>query len=52
MHYDQCWESLRDVDVLICSTASPHPVVTADRIDGALQARGDRPLCILDIAAA
>jgi glutamyl-tRNA reductase len=50
MHYDQCWESLRDVDVMICSTASPHPVVTVDRIHGALQARGDRPLCILDIA--
>ena len=50
MHYDQCWESLRDVDVLICSTASPHPVVTVDRIHGSLEARGDRPLCILDIA--
>ncbi|MFL5523480.1 MAG: glutamyl-tRNA reductase [Gemmatimonadaceae bacterium] len=50
MHYDQCWESLRDVDVMICSTASPHPVVTVDRIRTALDARGDRPLCILDIA--
>ena len=50
MHYDQCWESLSDVDVLICSTASPHPVVTVDRIHGSLEARGDRPLCILDIA--
>src|SRR5207248_8089624 len=50
MHYDQCWESLRDVDVMICSTASPHPVVTVERVRDALQARGDRPLCILDIA--
>jgi glutamyl-tRNA reductase len=50
MHYDQCWHSLRDVDVMICSTASPHPVVTVDRVRTALQARGDRPLCILDIA--
>ncbi|HEY3134126.1 MAG TPA: glutamyl-tRNA reductase [Gemmatimonadaceae bacterium] len=50
MHYDQCWESLRDVDVLICSTASPHPVVTVERVRGAVEARGDRPLCILDIA--
>jgi len=50
MHYDQCWESLRDVDVLICSTASPHPVVTVDRVRSAADARGDRPLCILDIA--
>jgi glutamyl-tRNA reductase len=50
MHYDQCWESLRDVDVLICSTAAPVPVVTLSRIHSAIEARGDRPLCILDIA--
>ena len=50
MHYDQCWASLRDVDVLICSTASPIPVVTVDRVRASVEARGDRPLCILDIA--
>lgn len=50
MHYDQCWGSLRDVDVLICSTASPVPVVTLPRIRESVEARGDRPLCILDIA--
>jgi glutamyl-tRNA reductase len=50
MHYDQCWESLRDVDVLLCSTASPVPVVTVERIGASIDARGDRPLCILDIA--
>src|SRR6266581_3800118 len=50
MHYDECWESLRDVDVLICSTASPVPVVTTARVRDSIEARGDRPLCILDIA--
>jgi glutamyl-tRNA reductase len=50
MHYDECWESLRDVDVLICSTASPVPVVTVARVRDSIEARGDRPLCILDIA--
>ena len=50
MHYDQCWESLKDVDVLICSTASPVPVVTVARVQDPVIARGDRPLCILDIA--
>jgi len=50
MHYDECWESLRDVDVLICSTASPVPVVTMARVGDSIVARGDRPLCILDIA--
>jgi len=50
MHYDQCWESLKDVDVLLCSTASPVPVVTLARVKESVAARGDRPLCILDIA--
>jgi glutamyl-tRNA reductase len=50
MHYDRCWESIRDVDVLLCSTASPIPVVTLERVRDNVEARGDRPLCILDIA--
>jgi glutamyl-tRNA reductase len=50
MRYDQCWESLRDMDVVICSTASRVPVVTVSRVRRSIEARGDRPLCILDIA--
>lgn len=50
MRYDVCWDSLATVDVLLCSTASPVPVVTVDRLRGNIEARGDRPLCILDIA--
>ncbi len=50
MHYDQCWEAVKDVDVLLCSTASPVPVVTVARVGDAVAARGDRPLCVLDIA--
>ena len=50
MHYDECWDSLRDVDLLLCSTSSPHPVVTVERVRAGVEARGDRPLCILDIA--
>jgi glutamyl-tRNA reductase len=50
MHYDECWSSLHTVDVLICSTASPHTVVSVDHIAPAIAARRDRPLCILDIA--
>ena len=50
MHYDHCWESLRDVDVLLCSTASPVPVVTLERVRDNVEARGGRPLCVLDIA--
>ncbi|HEX2724164.1 MAG TPA: glutamyl-tRNA reductase [Gemmatimonadaceae bacterium] len=50
MHYDECWATLHTVDVLLCSTASPHPVVTVDHVAPAIAMRRDRPLCILDIA--
>ena len=50
MHFDECWRELPDVDLVLSSTASPHPVVTVDRVREAVARRGDRPLCILDIA--
>ena len=50
MRYDECWNALQNVDVLICSTASPRPVVRVEHVAPAMRARGDRPLCILDIA--
>ena len=50
MPYDECWTALAGVDVLVCSTAAPHAVVGVDHVRPALAARGDRPLCILDIA--
>jgi glutamyl-tRNA reductase len=50
MHYDECWSRLHTVDVVICSTASPHPVVGVRHVEPSIAARGGRPLCILDIA--
>lgn len=50
MHYDECWASLHEVDVLLCSTAAPRPVVTLDHVRPAVTGRRGRPLCILDIA--
>jgi len=50
MHYDECWAALPEVDVLLCSTAAPRPVVTLERVTPAMAGRRDRPLCILDIA--
>jgi glutamyl-tRNA reductase len=50
MRYDECWTALAEVDLLLCSTASPRPVVTLARVRSALAQRGDQPLCILDIA--
>jgi len=50
MHYEECWKRLHTVDVVICSTASPHTIVGVQHVAPAMSARGDRPLCILDIA--
>jgi glutamyl-tRNA reductase len=50
VHYDAAWNALPDVDVMLCSTASPHVVVTPDRVRAGVEQRGDQPLCILDIA--
>jgi glutamyl-tRNA reductase len=50
VHYDDCWSQLSEVDLLLCSTAAPHPIVLVDHIRPTLAARGDRPLCVLDIA--
>jgi len=50
VHYDECWASLQNVDLLVCSTASPRTVVRVEHVAPAMRARGDRPLCILDIA--
>src|SRR3954464_8079324 len=50
VHYEAAWSALPEVDVLLCSTASPHIVVSEERVRDGLERRGDRPLCILDIA--
>ena len=50
VHYDDCWAQLGEVDLLLCSTAAPHPIVLVDHIRPTLDVRGDRPLCVLDIA--
>jgi len=50
MHYDECWRQLHTVDVVISSTASPRTIVGVEHVAPAIAARGDRPLCILDIA--
>ena len=47
---DDFWTALDDVDMLLCSTAAPVPVIPAARLRTAPPARGGRPLCVLDIA--
>lgn len=50
LHYDVFRERLAEVDLLLCSTGAPHAVVERAHVQHAMAQRGDRPLCILDIA--
>src|SRR6185503_2414665 len=44
------WKHFAEVDLVICSTAAPHAIVTVERVGPSIKSRGGHPLCILDIA--
>jgi glutamyl-tRNA reductase len=48
--FDDLPEALLVADIVICSTAAPHPVVTRPIIERAMRGRRNRPLYIIDIA--
>ncbi len=48
--FDDLPNALLESDIVICSTAAPHPVVTPDLIHSAMRARKNRPLFLVDIA--
>jgi glutamyl-tRNA reductase len=50
IHWEDFAGALPEVDIVICSTAAPHPVLTVDRLRSALPHGPRRPLCIIDIA--
>jgi glutamyl-tRNA reductase len=50
IHWEEFAGALPQVDIVICSTAAPHPVLTVERLRGALPHGPRRPLCIIDIA--
>lgn len=47
---DEAWAHFATADLVLCSTAAPHAVVTWERVAPAIARRGRRPLCILDLA--
>src|SRR6266702_3238096 len=47
---DEAWEHFGEADIVLSSAAAPHAVVTWERVASAIARRGDRPLCILDLA--
>ncbi|HEX2094110.1 MAG TPA: glutamyl-tRNA reductase [Longimicrobiaceae bacterium] len=50
IHWDDFGRALREVDIVVCSTAAPHPVLTRDRFRQARRRGVRSPLCIIDIA--
>jgi glutamyl-tRNA reductase len=50
VHFDRWQNAFDNVDILICSTAAPHPIVTREKIEPLLAGRDGRPLFIIDLA--
>ncbi len=48
IHFDD-WE-FRDLDILVSSTAAPHPIITFDKLATFWRARWNRPLFMIDLA--
>ena len=48
--FDDLPQLLTQADIVVCSTAAPHPVVTREGVRQALRARRGRPLFLIDIA--
>jgi glutamyl-tRNA reductase len=48
--FEDAWERFATADIVLCATSAPHAVVTPRKIQDAVELRGGRPLCVLDIA--
>ncbi len=48
--FDDLPQLLAQADVVVCSTAAPHPIVTQAMVRDAMRARRNRPLTLFDIA--
>jgi glutamyl-tRNA reductase len=47
---DHLPEQLETADIVVASTSSPHPIVTADALAEVIRARAGRPLALIDLA--
>src|SRR5215204_4015646 len=48
--FDQLEQSLREADLVICSTGAPNYVVTEEQTRKAREGRRNRPTCLIDIS--
>jgi len=50
MSFDELPAELERADALVCATSSPHPILGGDEVAAVMEARGGRPLLIIDLA--
>ncbi len=50
LHFEDALNQLDDTDIVICSTAAPHPIIQADQVMALMQRRKGRSLFFIDIA--
>ena len=50
MSFDELPSELERADALMCATASPHAILGGEEIAAVMEARGGRPLLIIDLA--
>jgi glutamyl-tRNA reductase len=50
VHFEHWHTAFDEVDILICSTAAPHPIVTREKLEPILRSHRERPLFIIDLA--
>jgi len=50
IHFDHWQNEFSDVDILISSTAAPHPIITSEKLEPMMRHRSGRPLFIIDLA--
>lgn len=48
--FEQIHEAIAEADIVITSTAAPHPILHAPAVSEAMAGRPDRPMVVLDIA--
>lgn len=47
---DELPQRMREADIVVSSTSSPHPIVGAEEIERVMESRDERPLLLIDIA--
>ncbi len=50
IHFDHWQNAFSDIDILICSTAAPHAILTKEKLAPMMQLRQGRPLFVIDLA--